>query len=250
MLRSIPLYPPDQVVALAPPPPPQDRHARMRAIVAENGQFVARTLRRAGVPPSDIDDEVQRTFIIVADRLESVRPGAERSFLFQVAHNVAAHARRALARRHDIPSERVPERIEAFATPENLASRKQTRQLLDAIVGSMDEALRAVFVLYELEEMNLSEIARTLRVPRGTVASRLRRARAQFRKNVAAIELAWDVGAAAGEQPDGPTRLRRSKLSSLAHVLLGAGLRTAPSSGASLRTLSALGLDAPQLRTG
>ena len=53
----------------------------------------------------------------------------------------------------------VPERAETFATPENLTSRMQNRKLLDAIVGSMDESLRTVFVLYEIEEMNLAEIA-------------------------------------------------------------------------------------------
>ena len=52
----------------------------------------------------------------------------------------------------------------------------------------MDESLRVVFVLYEFEEMNMSEIADVLEIPRGTVASRLRRARAEFRERVAALE--------------------------------------------------------------
>ena len=42
-----------------------DRHSRVRALVDEHLGFVARTLRRAGVPPSEVDDEVQRTFIAV-----------------------------------------------------------------------------------------------------------------------------------------------------------------------------------------
>src|SRR6266496_3195494 len=47
---------------------PADRHARMRTIVGENVRFVARALRRAGVPRSELDDEIQRTFIAVAGR--------------------------------------------------------------------------------------------------------------------------------------------------------------------------------------
>ena len=210
-----------------------DRHERMRSMVGEHVRFVARTLRKAGVPPSEIDDEVQRTFIVVADRLDRVQPGAERSFLFQVAHNVAAHARRALARRRDIPSGIVPERVEAFATPENLASRKQTRKLLDTIVGAMNEALRTVFLLYEVEEMNLAEIARFLRVPRGTVASRLRRARAQVRKNVAAIELACELGVDGADELEGPELLRRENVGRLGCTLLRVG--TAPPVSAALR---------------
>ena len=40
--------------------------------------------------------------------------------------------------------------------------------------------LQAVFVLYELEELTMAEIATTLELPPGTVASRLRRSRDQF----------------------------------------------------------------------
>ena len=40
--------------------------------------------------------------------------------------------------------------------------------------------LRAVFVLYELEQMTMAEIAESLALPPGTVASRLRRARSSF----------------------------------------------------------------------
>ena len=37
-----------------------------------------------------------------------------------------------------------------------------------------------MFVLYELEELTMAEIARTLELPAGTIASRLRRAREAF----------------------------------------------------------------------
>jgi RNA polymerase sigma-70 factor (ECF subfamily) len=58
-----------------------DRQARIRSMVDENSQFVARMLRKAGVPRSDLDDEVQRTFIIAARRVDDVELGAERKFL-------------------------------------------------------------------------------------------------------------------------------------------------------------------------
>jgi RNA polymerase sigma-70 factor (ECF subfamily) len=52
----------------------------------------------------------------------------------------------------------------------------------------MDTDLRTVFVLYEFEEMSMAEIASALRIPQGTVASRLRRARADVRERVRALE--------------------------------------------------------------
>jgi RNA polymerase sigma-70 factor (ECF subfamily) len=52
----------------------------------------------------------------------------------------------------------------------------------------MNTDLRTVFVLYEFEEMSMAEIAISLRIPQGTVASRLRRARADFRERVHRLE--------------------------------------------------------------
>src|SRR5436190_18341116 len=134
-----------------------DKPSRMRALVDEHFGFVERTLRKAGVPASELDDEVQRTFITLARGIEDVRLGAERSFLFQVAVNTAAHARRDLARRREVLPGDTPDRVEALATPEYLTQRKQLRRHLDRIVDSMDESLRAVFTLNAFEGMDLVE---------------------------------------------------------------------------------------------
>ena len=171
--------------------PPLNPEARLREMVDQHVDFVARVLRNAGTPPSDIDDEVQRTFIIAARRLDDVRAGAEKSFLFRIALNLAAPVRRTMARRREVSGDQAPERVEMFATPEQLTDRKRMRELLDRVLDQMHDTLREVFVLHEFEEMNMSEIAAVLGIPRGTVASRLRRARAEFRERVAAIEDVW-----------------------------------------------------------
>jgi len=165
-----------------------DRDARLRHLVDLHIDFVARVLRNAGTPPGEVDDEVQRTFIIATRRLDDVRPGAEKSFLLQIALNVAAHARRTLARRREVAVDQAPEMFDVRATPEQLTDQKGVRRLLDRVLDQMDGDLRTVFVLYEFEEMNMSEIAGALGIPQGTVASRLRRARADFRVRVSAIE--------------------------------------------------------------
>jgi len=219
-----------------------DRHARIRRLVEEHIELVTRTLRSGGVPPADLDDEIQRTFIVAARRIDDVQPGAERSFLCQVALNLAWHARRSLARRREIPSDQIPEPVETRATPEELIERMQIQQHLDGIVDRMDESLRAVFKLFVIDEMNLGEIAQLLQVPRGTVASRLRRAREQLRKHVGAIELASNLGAKNVKRVDEPVSIWHKKLGALERALLraGAGLRTWPRTRA--RTLAGLGL--------
>nr|PZN24161.1 MAG: sigma-70 family RNA polymerase sigma factor [Pseudomonadota bacterium] len=163
------------------------REERLRAMVNSYIDFIARVLRNAGTPAAEIDDAVQRTFITVARRLDDVRPGAEKAFLLQIALHVAAHARRTAARRREVPASEALEMVE-FATPEQLTNQKRARQMLDRVLDQMDTDLRTVFVLYEFEELNMAEIASILGIPRGTVASRLRRARADFRERVAAFE--------------------------------------------------------------
>ena len=166
----------------------RDRQLRLRALVDTHVDFVARVLRNSGTPQAEIDDEVQRTFIVAARRLDDIRLGAEKSFLFRIAYNLAAHARRTAARRREVGSDQVPEQVERYATPEALTDQKRMRELLDRVLDQMEEPLRATFVLHEFEEMSTAEIAEALGIPRGTVASRLRRARSEFRERVAAIE--------------------------------------------------------------
>jgi RNA polymerase sigma-70 factor (ECF subfamily) len=165
----------------------RQRETTLREWVDRYLDFVARVLRNAGTPEADIDDAVQRTFIAASNRLDDIRPGAEKSFLLQTALNVAAHARRTLARRREVAADEAPELIERF-TPEQLTDQKRARQLLDRILDELDPDLRTVFVLYEFEQMSMTEIATVLTIPRGTVASRLRRARADFQERVAEIE--------------------------------------------------------------
>lgn len=165
------------------------RDARIRGMVERHAKFVSRALRSERVPDADLEDEVQRTFIIVADRVDRVRAESERAYLFQVAQNLALHARRTLARRREMLVEEPPEVVEEWSTPEHLVHRRQLREVLDAILADMTETLRRVFLLYEVEQRSMREIATLLGVPRGTVASRLRRAREHFRSQAAAVEL-------------------------------------------------------------
>jgi RNA polymerase sigma-70 factor, ECF subfamily len=164
-----------------------ERETRLRAMVDRYLDFVARVLRNAGTPEAEIDDDVQRTFIAVSNRLDDVRPEAEKSFLLQTALRMAAHARRTLARRREVHDSDAQMRIQVPMQPEQLLDQKRARELLDDVLETMAADLRMVFVLYELEELSMIEIASALEIPQGTVASRLRRARADFRERVRAL---------------------------------------------------------------
>jgi len=158
----------------------RERERLVRRWLTDYAEFVGAVLKNAGTPASEIDDAVQRTFIIVARRYADVRPGSERGFLLKIALNVAAHARRSAARRREVVTPEPPEPIDDI-TPEQLTSSKRRQRQLAKLLDRLVPELRTVLVMYELEQLTMAEIAETLRIPAGTVASRLRRARTALR---------------------------------------------------------------------
>ncbi len=64
---------------------------------------------------------------------------------------------------------------------ERLVGREQTRRVQDAL-SHLDPGLRAVLVLRVAEDLEYEEIAKMLRIPIGTVRSRLARARSRIRR--------------------------------------------------------------------
>ena len=178
----------DSPAILAKVPSTTARDVRLRQLVDKYLQLVARILRNAGVGDADIDDDVQRVFIATANRLDDVRLGAEKAFLVQTALHIAAHSRRSAARRRETLMDSPPDVSDGAASLEEIAERRQLRLTLDQIISAMDVDLRTVLVLFEMEEMTTAEIASILDIPTGTVASRLRRARSDFRERVATVE--------------------------------------------------------------
>jgi RNA polymerase sigma-70 factor (ECF subfamily) len=163
----------------SPAPTPRER---LRVLMVDHHAFVWRTLRRLGVPAADVEDASQQVFLVVHRRLAEIVPESERSFLYQTALRVTADWRRSQRRRNLDAVSVLPEVPDGTASPEEMVDRQRQRALLDQILDHLPIKLRAVFVLFELEEMTLVEIATMTGMPLGTVASRLRRARQAFGK--------------------------------------------------------------------
>jgi RNA polymerase sigma-70 factor (ECF subfamily) len=171
-----------QVAVLAPEPEQAgvvSADDRLRAMLDEHFDFVWRSLRRLGLSADAADDATQQVFVVASRRLGDIELGCERAFLFRTAVRVACSKRRAAARRREVLCEE-PDAGETAERPDELLDQRRARALLDRVLASLPLELRTVLVLFELEEMSIDEIGATLGIPRGTAASRLRRARAQF----------------------------------------------------------------------
>lgn len=159
-----------------------DRAELLPELVRAHFANVWRFLRRLGFEPDVIDDAAQDLFLVVLRRLDEVKPGSERAFLFGAALRIASNLKKKQAR--EVPTEHLEPEIaggEGAASPEERLDGARARALLYRLLSELDESLRTVFVMYELEQMTMQEIADVLDVPLGTIASRLRRARDDFR---------------------------------------------------------------------
>jgi RNA polymerase sigma-70 factor (ECF subfamily) len=149
-------------------------------MVQEHHAAVWRTLRRIGTVPADADELVQEAFLIASRRLTEIPPESERPFLMATAIRVAANRRRSFTR-EQARIEYIS-RVDSDVTPnpEEALQHQQARERLDQVLSAMDFDLRTVFVLYEIEELTVAQIAELLDIKLGTVSSRLRRAREVF----------------------------------------------------------------------
>jgi RNA polymerase sigma-70 factor (ECF subfamily) len=172
-------------VAVAATP---ERSARLTALAQAHFAYVWRLLRRLGLAESDADDVTQQAFLVASRRLDDIRAGSERAFLYKAAVHAAYKHRRTHQRRREEDLDEIALGSDAEPGLEELLDRRRAREILDAIVETMPMEFRVVFVLYEIDGLSTSEIAEVVGIPLGTVASRLRRARADFETRVARLE--------------------------------------------------------------
>lgn len=130
------------------------------------------------------EDLVQEVFLVAWRRREElVDPDGMRTWLYRVTVNVVRHRRRSEGRYGGML-----DRFKAvFAPrqrgPDSHLEAKHAGERVHATIAMLSPKQREVFVLFELEELDGAEIAAILDIPVNTVWSRLRLARAAFKKH-------------------------------------------------------------------
>jgi RNA polymerase sigma-70 factor (ECF subfamily) len=148
--------------------------------------FVWQAARRLGAPDEALDDIVQETFLVVHRRMAE-RRGGLRAWIYGImVHTVRNHRR--TVRRKSPHAERGaadPDLLADLADdPERRAAKAEAARVLYEILASLDDDKREVFVLVELEQLPVTEVAVALDAKLNTVYSRLRLARAAFEEGV------------------------------------------------------------------
>jgi RNA polymerase sigma-70 factor (ECF subfamily) len=156
-------------------------------LVRAHGSLVYRVIGRLVNDPDDRDDLVQETFLRAYEALRNFRPGAEfRPWLLTIAMNLARDELRR-RRRRPAPSPLADEEGHPIPLPSGepgpdaLLEGGDLRRRAEAAFARLEVEARAILWLRVREGLAYQEIAEVLEIPRGTVMSRLSRAREALR---------------------------------------------------------------------
>ncbi len=133
-------------------------------------------LRRMGVPPADVEDLSQEVFLVLHRRLDQLSEYSTlNAWLYSVCTRVASDRRKRAHVRREVPTDTPPDAEHGNATDD--VERREGLRLLDAALDTLDTDKRAVFVLYEIEQLTMAEVAEAVGCPLQTAYSRLHAAR-------------------------------------------------------------------------
>lgn len=144
--------------------------------------------------PSAAEDAAQESFIRAFQNMRSFRGGSFRAWLLRIVTNAAYDFLRR-AKRHPaeplFPEDEYGQEIESpswLADPspsvEANVEEKEFLTGLYKILDELPEIYRSVITLVDLNELDYSEAATILKIPIGTVKSRLARARLQVKEKL------------------------------------------------------------------
>jgi RNA polymerase sigma-70 factor (ECF subfamily) len=147
--------------------------------------FVLRILSRLGVPAADRDDLLQEVFLIVYRKLSEYDGRASfRAWLYGICvRTVSSYRRSARVRRQESQEygDVDQRQSQVDISPEHSAERRRAYEELEALLSKLEDEKRTVFVLYELEELSMTEVAQIVGCPLQTAYSRLHAARKAMR---------------------------------------------------------------------
>lgn len=154
----------------------------------------------------DAEDVLQDAYLDAFRHLDEFRGGSELgTWLTRIVVNQALMRLRKERRRSSIvpfrngaptdgdsPEAQVPDN--RSESPSAAAIRAETRRILERRIDELPSSFRAVFIMREVEDMGIDEIAECLSISPATVRTRLFRARALLR-----AALARDIDVATGD---------------------------------------------------
>lgn len=133
--------------------------------------------------PEDARDVSQDVFLSAMRALRTFREESQLSTWFhRVTVNASLDLLRKRKRGGTRPLEEVRERASADPGPESHAVASSRAEEVQRALQQISEEHRAVLVLHDLQDLDYAEVSEALKIPLGTVKSRIHRARLEMAK--------------------------------------------------------------------
>ena len=185
-MSPLPHYSATRLAPAGGPAPPD-----FDGVYEEHFSYVWRAARRLGIHPADTDDIVQEVFVVAHRKLPEFEGRAQvKTWLFKILVHVVRHYVRARERKPGHRPAALQAEMETLGDgrgggPAEAVERAEAIRILDGILARLGPEKREVFVLAEIEQLSVVEIAEVLGANVNTIYSRLRVARQEFERALA-----------------------------------------------------------------
>ena len=198
----------------------------VRLVMRRNNQRLFRAAWQILRNREDAEDAVQSAYLKAFAAISSFAGRSSLSTWLTriVINNALAHARSAGQRRSLLEESKVPilddyremlMRGSMVVSPERAVARDQVMQIVVDAINQLPAPFRRVFVLRQIEELEVGEVAERLSIPAGTVKTRHLRARRRLQRllgpalsGLLAGNFPFDL--ASYERPASPSALLRA----------------------------------------
>ena len=160
---------------------------------------VYRTARLLAQDPAEAEDLVQEVYLQAWKSFHRFELGTNcRAWLFKIFFHRLHHFRRRWANTAKVEAFKSPEDQDGVTAEPPVPQEIRDEDVLKAL-GKVPIEFREVVLLADVQEFSYKEIAQTMKLPLGTVMSRLNRGRKLLRRELAGI--ACSYGITAGMDP-------------------------------------------------
>ena len=154
-------------------------------IYHEQADYVYGLSRRISKSKCDAEDLFQEAFLRAYRFLPKFRGGSVKGWLRRIVVTTNISRHRGLKNQALVPLEQNPGWKESIpdeqAGPQEVVEQADDQRRVQLALEELGEDARTILVLREIEGLDYQEIAEVLEIPKGTVRSRLARAREALR---------------------------------------------------------------------